>query len=107
MSELLDEPKPKICLEIEFDNHNILQDLAFSAKTEVLGGHVTRVDFQGDVFSDVDFYRDLFDGDQMAFLLSREDGVKRAKEEIYYALKSLVGSIKLQEKRMKKQEEIM
>ncbi|WP_249963562.1 hypothetical protein [Histophilus somni] len=79
MSELFDEHKPKICLEIEFDDV-ALQKLTFSANTEVLGGRVTRVDFEGDVFGEVDFYRDLFNGDQIAFLLAREDGMAQKKK---------------------------
>ncbi|WP_410686890.1 hypothetical protein [Avibacterium paragallinarum] len=97
MSELFEKSKAKICLEIEFDEERILDQLSFSSQTQILGGTVTRVDFTGDVFSEVDMYRNLFDGDQMAFLVENEKWLERAKKSIYFAFSALIEEIKTEQ----------
>lgn len=105
MSELLEAQKAKICVEIEFEDDTILQNLTFSANSKVLGGKVTRVDFEGDVFNECDFYRDLFDNDQMVFLLSRKK-IEEAKNIIFKAFEKMISEIKFEES-LENEEEIM
>lgn len=108
MNELFDEPKPKICLEIEFDDHSILQNLAFSSKTEVLGGRATRVDFVGETFDALDFYRELLNEEYIAFLEAREGAMDEARGIINSVLKGLVEEIEFEEQLIRdEQEEIM
>ncbi|MDG6374591.1 hypothetical protein Q7272_11080 [Glaesserella parasuis] len=106
MNELLDldTPKPKICLEIEFDTPEALQKLSFSAGTKVLGGLVSRVDFQGEVFDECDFYRELLDGEQITFLLSRNQ-IEEVKDLIFVELKSIIDDIKFEEELARYDEE--
>ncbi len=105
MSELF-EIKPKLCLELEFDDVATLNGLSFNAKTEVLGGRVTRIDFEGDVFKENDFYRELLDGDQISFLLAR-NRLNEAKNAIQLALKKLIEEIEFDEYLNDDEEEIM
>lgn len=105
MSDLFDI-KPKLCLELEFDDETILNNLSFNAKTEVLGGRVTRIDFEGDTFNENDFYRSLLDGEQMSFLLNRTRTAE-AKKVIYQALEHLIKEIEFDEMFDEDEEEIM
>lgn len=105
MSELF-EIKPKLCLELEFDDVATLNGLSFNAKTEVLGGRVTRIDFEGDTFNENDFYRGLLDGDQISFLLAR-NRLNEAKNAIQLALKKLIEEIEFDEYLNDGEEEIM
>lgn len=105
MSELF-EIKPKLCLELEFDDVATLNGLSFNAKTEVLGGRVTRIDFEGDTFNENDFYRELLDGDQISFLLAR-NRLNEAKNAIQLALKKLIEEIEFDEYLNDDEEEIM
>lgn len=105
MSELF-EIKPKLCLELEFDDVATLNGLSFNAKTEVLGGRVTRIDFEGDTFNENDFYRELLDGDQISFLLAR-NRLNEAKNAIQLALKKLIEEIEFDEYLNDGEEEIM
>lgn len=100
------EIKPKLCLELEFDDPVTLHNLSFNAKTEVLGGRVTRLDFEGDTFNECDFYRELLDGEQMSFLLAR-NRMDDAKSAIHQALKKLVEEIEFDESLDDDEEEIM
>ncbi|EFM88707.1 Uncharacterised protein [Actinobacillus pleuropneumoniae] len=105
MSELF-EIKPKLCLELEFDDVATLNGLSFNAKTEVLGGRVTRIDFEGDTFNENDFYRELLDGDQISFLLAR-NRLNEAKNAISLALKKLIEEIEFDEYLNDGEKEIM
>ena len=105
MSELF-EIKPKLCLELEFDDVATLNGLSFNAKTEVLGGRVTRIDFEGDTFNENDFYRELLDGDQISFLLAR-NRLNEAKNAIQLALKKLIEEIEFDEYLNDGEEKIM
>lgn len=105
MSELF-EIKPKLCLELEFDDVATLNNLSFNAKTEVLGGRVTRLDFEGDTFNECDFYRQLLDGEQMSFFLAR-NRTDEAKSAIHRALKELIEEIEFDESLDDDEEEIM
>ena len=87
----------KVCIEVIFEDELALDNLVINAKTDVLGGKIARFDWTGDVFNEVDMYRELFDGAQMSFLLNREDGKERAKVAIYKALKELIREIKKSE----------
>lgn len=98
MNQLLEDPKPKICLEIEFEDHNILQNLAFSAQTEVLGGKVTQVDFVGETFDVLDYYRKFLNEEQIAFLQARKGAISKARSVIYLALNDLIEDIEFDER---------
>lgn len=105
MSELCNI-KPKLCLELEFDDVTALNRLSFNAETEVLGGRVTRLDFEGDTFNECDFYRELLDGEQMSFLLAR-NRMDEAKNAINKALEKLIEEIEFDESLDDDEEEMM
>lgn len=105
MSELFNI-KPKLCLELEFDDVTALNHLSFNAKTEVLGGRVTRVDFEGDTFDECDFYQELLDGEQMSFLLNR-DRMAEATLVIHQALEKLIEEIEFDESLDDDEEDVM
>lgn len=104
MSELCNI-KPKLCLELEFDDVTALNRLSFNAETEILGGRVTRLDFEGDTFNECDFYRELLDGEQMSFLLAR-NRMDETKNAINKALEKLIEEIEFDES-LDDEEEIM
>lgn len=51
--------KVRMTIEIEMERHQ-LEQLEISSKTEVLGGNIVRLDWEGGVFDEVDGYRNLF-----------------------------------------------
>ncbi|CDF99711.1 hypothetical protein [Avibacterium paragallinarum] len=56
---MIDE-KVRMTIEIEMERHQ-LEQLEISSKTDVLGGNIVRLDWEGGVFDEVDAYRTLFD----------------------------------------------
>ncbi|PJG83788.1 hypothetical protein [Caviibacterium pharyngocola] len=87
------EIQPKICLEVIFDDEETLSKVSIGAKTDVLGGKVSRVNFQGDTFDDLEWFMGLFDDNQMQFLCARNNTVDRMKSAIYKALDKLINEI--------------
>ncbi len=55
---MIDE-KVRMAIEIEMERYQ-LEQLEISSKTEVLGGNIVRLDWEGGVFDEVDSYRNLF-----------------------------------------------
>lgn len=51
--------KVRMTVKIEMERYQFEQ-LEISSKTEVLGGKIVRLDLEGDVFDEVDGYRNLF-----------------------------------------------
>ncbi|RZN55578.1 hypothetical protein [Avibacterium paragallinarum] len=51
--------KVRMTIEIEMERYQ-LEQLEISSKTEVLGGNIVRLDWEGGVFDEVDGYRNLF-----------------------------------------------
>ncbi|RRN04664.1 hypothetical protein EIM44_04275 [Bibersteinia trehalosi] len=98
--------KGKLCLELEFDDVEKLNRLSFSALSEVLGGRVTRADFQGSTFDECDFYQELLDGEQMSFLLNR-DRMAEATLVIHQALEKLIEEIEFDENLDDDEEDVM
>lgn len=58
-TSLLTPNKVRMTIEIELDDYK-RDSLAISAKTEVLGGTIARLDWEGGLFDEVDVYRSLF-----------------------------------------------
>lgn len=67
--------KVRMAIEIELDDYK-RDSLAISAKTEVLGGRIARLDWEGGLFDEVDVYRSLFntvDNDLMSVLFDNAE----------------------------------
>lgn len=67
--------KVRMAIEIELDDYK-RDSLAISAKTEVLGGRIARLDWEGGLFDEVDVYRSLFnavDDDLMLVLFDNAE----------------------------------
>ena len=60
--------------------------------------------FQGEIFDECDFYRELLDGEQIAFLLSRNQ-IEEVKDLIFVELKSIIDDIKYEEELARHDEE--
>ncbi|HDR1845227.1 TPA: hypothetical protein QB600_001878, partial [Pasteurella multocida] len=56
---MLGEDKAKIAIEIEMTERQ-RETIEISKNTDVLGGKISRLDWEGDVFYEVDMYRELF-----------------------------------------------
>ena len=57
---MLGEDKVKIAVEIEMAERQ-RETIEISKNTDVLGGKISRLDWEGDVFNEVDAYRKFFD----------------------------------------------
>ena len=55
---MLGENKVKIAVEIEMTERQ-RETIEISKNTDVLGGKINRLDWEGDVFDEVDMYREL------------------------------------------------
>lgn len=56
----MEEQKVRIAILVEMDRYQ-LEQLEVSARTKVLGGKIARLDWEGDVFDEVDAYRAIFE----------------------------------------------
>ena len=56
---MLGEDKAKIAIEIEMTERQ-RETIEISKNTDVIGGKISRLDWEGDVFYEVDMYRELF-----------------------------------------------
>ncbi|TCJ95933.1 hypothetical protein EV694_1936 [Volucribacter psittacicida] len=95
--------KVLLTLEIELDE-NSASELVFSKNTEVLGGKVLQVNWEGSLFGEVNWYRALLDGKTMAFLAMRDIPDERLKRAFSKALNELVAEIKEEEAEQDKDE---
>lgn len=91
------DQKYKIVLEVFFDNERTLEDMTISADTDVLGGKVSRVDFEGSTFSDLDWFYSLFNDEQLEFLCARKNMHERMRSAIYIGLENLIEEIEDEE----------
>ncbi|MDY3123597.1 MAG: hypothetical protein SOW21_04310 [[Actinobacillus] rossii] len=87
----------KIVLEVIFDDERTINDIAISANTEVFGGKVSRVDFEGHTFSDLDWFYSLFNDEQVGFLCARENIHERMCSAIFKAFENLIEEIEDEE----------
>lgn len=87
----------KICLEIAFEDEKVLSELSIGSSTEVLGGKVSRVDFEGCTFNSLDWFFSLFNDEQMSFLCNRPHTDERIRSAIWKALDKLIDEIKDEE----------
>ncbi|WGE32571.1 hypothetical protein NYR60_02880 [Actinobacillus genomosp. 2] len=87
----------KICLEVIFKDENSLNQVEVNAKTNVLGGIVSRIDFAGSTFDDYDYFMDLFAPEQMTFLCARPELKERMQNAIYKSLDKLIDEIEFEE----------
>ncbi|MDG6895064.1 hypothetical protein [Volucribacter amazonae] len=95
--------KVLLTLEIELDE-STASKLVFSKNTEVLGGKVLQVNWEGSLFGEVNWYRALLDGEAMAFLGARDIPDERLKRAFSKALNELVAEIKEEEAKQDKDE---
>lgn len=91
------EQEYKIVLEVLFDNERTLEEVTISADTDVLGGKVSRVDFEGSTFSDLDWFYSLFNDEQLEFLCARKNMHERMRSAIYIGLENLIEEIEFEE----------
>ncbi|VTU08833.1 Uncharacterised protein [Actinobacillus porcinus] len=87
----------KVCVEVIFEDECDKDNLVINAKTDVLGGKIGRFNWEGNTFDEVEFYRDLLNGDQMVFLLDRDKGMEKTKSAIFLTLKDVIDEIKFDE----------
>lgn len=76
------EQTHKICLEVIFKDENSLNQVEIDAKTDVLGGRIARVDFNGNSFDRLERYEELITPMQLAFLNSKEDYKVRMQQAV-------------------------
>ncbi|WP_419852467.1 hypothetical protein [Actinobacillus pleuropneumoniae] len=79
----------KICLEVIFKDENSLNQVEINAKTDVLGGRIARVDFNGNSFDILERYEELITPMQLAFLNSKETYKARMQQAINKTLSDL------------------
>ncbi|WP_018651999.1 hypothetical protein [Actinobacillus capsulatus] len=83
------EQEYKICLEVIFKDENGLNQVEINAKTDVLGGRIARVDFNGNSFDILERYEELITSMQLAFLNSKETYKVRMQKAINKTLSDL------------------
>ncbi|WP_018652738.1 hypothetical protein [Actinobacillus capsulatus] len=83
------QQKYKICLEVIFKDENSLNQVGINAKTDVLGGRIARVDFNGNSFDRLERYEELITPMQLAFLNSKETYKARMQQAVDKVLSDL------------------
>ncbi|NNI52009.1 hypothetical protein [Pasteurella multocida] len=91
------EKEPKVLLTLEIDEVTA-DNLAFSKDTEILGGKVKRINWEGSLFEELEWHQSLLDHEAMTFLLARENTDERIRNAISKALQELVSEIEEEEK---------
>lgn len=71
----------KVCIEVMMDK-DTHSSLSVSAKTEVLGGRIARMDWTGDTFDRLDLYEELITATQLYTLSCNEDYKARIQQAI-------------------------
>ncbi|PJG86193.1 hypothetical protein [Conservatibacter flavescens] len=79
----------KICLEVMMSKE-ALSNLSISAKTEVWGGNVSRVDFNGNSFELLERYEEFITPIQLAVLNSKVAYKKRMQQAINKILSDIL-----------------
>ncbi|OOF65199.1 hypothetical protein BH925_05060 [Rodentibacter pneumotropicus] len=95
MSELLQNTKVRMTIEVEMDEYQ-REQLEISANTEVLGGKIVQLDWEGGVFDEVEAFRSLFDhvdGNLMSILFEEQDKDEHFINEIQLAIARVVKPI--------------
>ncbi|HDR0997482.1 TPA: hypothetical protein R4323_000388 [Pasteurella multocida] len=100
------EPKVLITLEIEIDEVTA-DNLAFSKDTEILGGKVKRINWEGSLFEELEWHRSLLDHDAMTFLVARENTDEKIRGAISKALQELVSEIEEEEALISEEDDML
>ncbi|ANF70202.1 hypothetical protein A6043_02085 [[Haemophilus] ducreyi] len=79
----------KICLEVIFEDEQSLNQVEVNAKTDVLGGRIARIDFNGNSFDILERYEEFITPMQLAFLNSKEAYKTRMQQAINKTLSDL------------------
>lgn len=95
MSELLQDRKVRMTIEVEMQEYQ-REQLEISASTEVLGGKIVQLDWEGGVFEEVDHFRHLFnciDDELMAVIFDNINKDEDFVNEIQLAIARVVKPI--------------
>ncbi|KOE31978.1 hypothetical protein [Aggregatibacter actinomycetemcomitans] len=89
--------KVRMTIEVQMDDYQRDQ-LEISKNTQVLGGNIVRLDWQGGLFDEVEQYRHLFnavDSDLMCIIFDNnedEDFINEIKQEITWAITPILNA---------------
>ncbi|HEH9717248.1 TPA: hypothetical protein SIC70_002153 [Pasteurella multocida] len=92
------EKEQKVLLTLEIEMDEVTADnLAFSKDTEILGGKVKRINWEGSLFEELEWHQSLLDHNAMTFLVARENTDEKIRNAISKALQKLVSEIEEEE----------